>query len=174
MSEALEKEIESLRAHNAELLADLKKAKAAAKDAQSQVEVLTGERDEMAARVQALALDGPVSQMLERVAISPKAFALQWGQEFDFTLDGDKVAIRDKEGNPAMVKEEGGKLRPAEFTEDDIRKLSDQSPNRDVYNHFVIASCASGSGAQGSKFAGAAKQPEKAAQAPDAPVFGFR
>lgn len=173
MSDELVKEIESLRAHNGELLGDLKKAKASAKDAQAQLEALTVERDEALARTKSVMLDKPVADMLARVSLAPELFAHQFAKEYTFVQTDDGIAVHDLEGRPAKVTDDKGKPRPAQFTEADIRKLADASPHREVFAPITVASHASGGGALGSHVAPSVNDKPKDAR-PSVPVFGFR
>lgn len=168
-------EIEALRAHNAELLADLRKAKAKAKELGEQLESLTLERDEARATVQAVKLDSPVSNMAERVSLAPELFLTQWAKEYAFVLDGDAIVIRDKEGKPATLKDEKGKQRDATFTEADIRALCEASPHKAAFDAVVIASRATGGGSSGAgqpTRPAAPTQPQQPAQA--AHGYGLR
>lgn len=176
MADELTKELESLRAHNAELLADLKKAKAKAKELGEQLEAVTAERDQAHAAVQATKLDQPVAELLARVSLAPEAFGTMFRQDgYTFALDGDQVVIRDKYGNVPTLKDDKGKPRPAQFTADDVAALAEASPRRSEYMHVLKAhSQASGGGATGSRGGLPAPQ-QKAAEPKPAPVsFGLR
>lgn len=137
--EALTKEIESLRTHNAELLADVRKHKAKALELAGQVETLTGERDGALAQVKAVTLDAPVRQMAERVALDADLFTTLFARHYTFAHDGEGVVIHDSEGNPATLKDDQGKPRPALFTEADIRALCDQTDAKASFDRLVIA-----------------------------------
>lgn len=169
-----QKEIEALRAHNAELLGDLKRFKAQTKELATQVEALTGERDNANAAVQAVRLDSPVANMLERVSLAPELFAHQFAKEYTFTLTDDGIAIHDLEGNPAQLTDDKGKARPAQFTEDDIRKLTDASPHKAAFAPITIVCRASGGGAPGSRggFHSATAKPGKPSPSPS--PYGLR
>ena len=173
MSDALTQEIERLREHNAELLAEMKKAKALSKDLVTQVETLTGERDHARTEVQRFQLDNPVSQMAERVSILPDHFLTEFGKGFQFARTDDGIQIQDRDGNPAMVKVDD-KPRAATFTEGDVRLLCEQSANVETFHHLLVGSRASGGGALGGR--GVASQPTvKPVQPQAAPVqFGLR
>ena len=98
-------EIDTLRAHNAELLADLKTAKANSKTLAAQVDSLTAKRDQAAAQVQALTIGQPVQAMAERVATLPDVFVAEFerrGWRFEHTDAG--LVIRDAEGNLLLVR----------------------------------------------------------------------
>lgn len=165
-----QKEIEALRAHNTELLADLKKAKAGTKDAQAQVEALTAERDEARAQAKAVTLDAPVMQMAERVSVSPDLFLTAFGRHYQFTHDGEAVAIHDKDGNPATLKNDKGEARPATFTEEDVRALCDVA-DKATFDHLIVGSRATGGGAMGSR--GGNPAPAKPAPTPKPAPMAF-
>lgn len=178
-------EIETLRAHNAELLADLKAAKASGKTLAAQVESLTAERDQAAAQVQALTIGQPVQAMAERIATLPDLFIAEFerrGWHFEHTDAG--LVIRDAEGNPAMLQDsEKDEPREARFTEADVRALcleewkpaSDRHPSRQRFAHLIKADDIRGCGAmqsQGSRFNQLPATP--ATQAEPAPQYGLR
>lgn len=174
MSDVLEQEIERLRAHNAELLADLKTAKREAKDLAGQLEAVTAERDAARADYQGIALDAPVKQMAERLAVLPDHFLAEFGKRYTFARDESGIVVRDLEGNPATIKDDKGKPRPALFTEADIRTLCSESDAVQVFNHLLIGSMASGGGAIGSRWSPPTRDDKKPAEQPPAPAFGFR
>lgn len=150
-----QKEIEALRAKNIELLGKLKKVQGERDTAQTALEAATGERDNALGAVKALKLDQPVAAMLERVSLAPELFAAQWSKEYTFAMTDDGIAIHDLDGNPAIVTDDKGKPRSAQFTEGDINLLCDQSPHKAIFDHVVIGSRASGGGASGSRGSGA-------------------
>ena len=168
-TEALQVEIEALRTKNVELLAELKTAKAAAKEAQDALATLQGERDAAVADVRALRLDGPVARVLDEVAVDPELFRTLWDKHYTFALDdAGAVAIFDKDGNVATVTEGGstttggnrrgkrpettrvlGKERPARFTAEDVRLLCDASPDKPRFDHVLRGFSGYGGGAVG-------------------------
>lgn len=118
---AHEREIESLRNHNAELLTELKAAKASAKSLAEQVEALTAERDAARTEVRNLSVEQPVSAMLERIGAAPDILRLaldKHGLRFDL-VDG-KVTLLDADGERPTVADAKGVQRPVEFTADDL------------------------------------------------------
>lgn len=158
-----QQEIETLREHNSELLADLKKARKKANELTEQVTALEGERDTAKADLQKVTLGKPVNAMLERLALLPEHFQREFNERgYTFDLDGEEVVIRDAEGNPAMLGEKTGDeltMREAKFTEADIKHLvteewlpeADRSPHVANFNKLIIASRASGGGASGAR-----------------------
>lgn len=150
-------EIETLRAHNAELLADLKTAKGNAKKLAEQAETMTAERDAATAQVQALTIGQPVQAMAERIATLPDVFIAEVerrGLRFEHT--GTGLVIRDAEGAPVMLQDDAkGEPREAQFTEADLRALcleewkpaSDRHASRERFAAIIKASPASGGGA---------------------------
>ncbi len=168
-TEALQSEIERLRAKNAELLGELKAAKASATDAQTAAETVTAERDAARAEVRALRLDEPVNGLLRDVAVDADLFAQVFGRHYRFDLDDqNRIAIFDQDGNPATVvdmpptvsggnarsqrpntQQTAGTRRPATFTADDVRKLAEASPDAESFGRLLAGSRASGGGASG-------------------------
>lgn len=110
--------------------------------------------------------------MLERVSLAPELFKAQWGKEFAFAMDGSSVVIRDLDGNPAMLTDATGTAREAQFTEADIKALTDQSPHKAIFDRVVIGTRASGGGASGPG-RGATTQPDKPAPKPAPVHFGL-
>ncbi|WP_323847020.1 hypothetical protein [Microbulbifer magnicolonia] len=172
-----QQEIESLRTHNAELLADLKKVRKKVTELTEQVEALSGERDSASAELQKIQLDGPVAAMLERVSMLPEYFLNEFkARGYQFQLEDGEVVIRDSEGAPAMVGETAGgdvTMREAKFTEADVRDLvledwlpkEKKSPHVARFESLVIGSRASGGGAGGSSSGGSLpRSPTKTAE----------
>lgn len=165
-----QKEIDALREHNAELLADLRKARKKLAELTEQAEALTAERDAAHVEVRRIKLERPVQAMLERVALLPEHFLSEFNARgYRFELEGDDVVIRDSDGNPALLGEakrgpHGSEvqMREAQFTEDDIRALvweewlpeEQRSPRVANFHKLVIGSRATGGGAPGSRRAG--------------------
>lgn len=193
--EALQAEIQALRAKNVQLLAELKAAKAAATDAAAALEAMQGERDAAVADARALRLDGPVAALVADVAVDGELFRTLFDKHYRFALD-DKgaVVILDSEGKPAMVTEPGtvttggnartkrpeevrtpGKTRPAAFTADDVRLLCDATPDADRFNRVIVGSRASDGGAASPGRPGAWAAPATPAAPQPAPQpFGLR
>ena len=170
-TEALQGEIERLRAKNAELLGELKAAKATATESQTALDAACSERDAARAEVRGLRLDAPVAGLLRDVAIDADLFGQVFARHYRFELDDNgRVAILDAEGNPATVVDAGtlhtggnarqersqtaltkGKPRPATFTAEDVRKLAEATPDAEAFSHLLIGSRASGGGASGAR-----------------------
>lgn len=171
-------EIARLRAHSAELLADLKKAKARATELEEALQEAQGARDKAAADLKALRVDQPVAQMLERVAMpnAGELFLAQWAKEYQFADSETGVCIRDKDGEPVLIKDADGKEREAQFTEADIRAVVDKSQNKAAFDHITVASHATGGGAHGFRGGSASVSPHKGKEGNSAPAprFGLR
>lgn len=196
-TEALQAELEALRTKNVELLAELKAAKAGAKDAQAALEAAHGERDAALADVRALRLDAPVARALEEVALDGELFHAMFGRHYSFDLDEHgAIVILDKDGNRAMVTEPEtvttggnkrserqaeqrtpGKERAARFDADDIKLLADACPDADKLKTVTIGTRASGGGALGSRPGGSVPTTggsDKATEAAAPSPFGLR
>lgn len=192
--EALQTEIQALRAKNVQLLAELKAVKAAATDATAALEAMQGERDAAVADVRALRLDAPVAALVADVAVDGELFRTLFDKHYRFDLDDNgAVVILDSEGKPAMVTEPGsittggnhrskrpedvrtpGKTRPAAFTADDVRLLCDATPDKARFDRVLIGSLASDGGNASPGHPGpAAAKPAQATAATSQP-FGLR
>ncbi|QIB66972.1 hypothetical protein [Kineobactrum salinum] len=143
-----QQEIETLREHNADLLADLKKVRKKLAEAVEHSEALSTERDTAQGDLRRLMLEKPVNAMLDRVAVLPKHFRTEFeSRGYRFELDNENVVIRDTEGNPAMIDD-----REATFTEADIKDLvlegwkpeKERSDHVENFAKLVIGSRASG------------------------------
>lgn len=177
--EALATELESLRAHNSELLADLRKAKDSAKDAQAALQAAETARDEAHDRYQRAALRVPVESLTDHETLDGPFFRDLFARHYQFALDdNDAVVIRDLDGNPAMVPAKEGKPeRAAAFTRDDIVALCDASPTKDMFDRVLVGSRASGGGAQGFGMRGSPSMKETSPSKPapkPSPDFGLR
>ncbi|MEW9570854.1 hypothetical protein ABQJ54_03765 [Rhodanobacter sp. Si-c] len=176
-------EIDTLRAHNAELLADLKAAKANAKASAEQVTALTGERDAALAQVRAVTIGQPVQAMAERISNLPDVFIAEIERNgWRFEHDGAGIVLRDADGKPVMLRD-GATEREAKFTEADLRTAclqdwkaaSERTDSASRFAHLILMPYASGGGAghsSGRIDAGAAK-PAAQARAP-VPRGGLR
>lgn len=173
--EALASELESLRAHNAELLADLRKAKDSAKDAQAALQAAETARDEAHDRYQRAALRVPVERLTDSETLDGPFFRDLFARHYTFALDADdRVVIHDLDGNPATVPDKEGKTeRPAAFTRDDIVALCAKTPATAMFDRVLIGSRASGGGASGSKGLHAALPKPDAGNASKAPSSEF-
>ncbi|WP_434026179.1 hypothetical protein [[Pseudomonas] boreopolis] len=164
-TEALQAEIDALRAKNAELLAELKAAKAKATDAQAALEAAQGERDAALADVRALRLDQPVAAVLDDVAVDGELFGQLFARHYQFALGDDgRVIILDAKGEPAMVREPDtvvtggnkggrpeerrtpGKVRPATFTAGDVRLLAEGTPDAERFVRLYAVRANGGGG----------------------------
>lgn len=200
--EALQAEIDALRAKNVELLAELKAAKAAKVEAidaldaaRTSQETAEAARDAAMGEARALRLDGPVAALLADVAVDAEMFHLLWDKHYRFDLDANgAVVILDAEGNPAMLTESAwtrtsgkrgrsdyreehipAKTRPAAFTAADIRALCDASPDSNKFNHVLRGTGSGGSGAPSSSSRTIYTPPkDDGDQPPRSPAFGLR
>lgn len=193
-TEALQSEIERLRAKNAELLGELKAAKASATEAQEAAAATGAELDVTRAEVRSLRLDAPVASLLGDVAIDADLFAQVFGRHYRFDLDDqNRVAIFDQDGNPATVvdtppmvsggnarsqrpntQQAAGTPRPATFTAADVRKLAESSPDAEAFGRLLVGSRASGGGAIGVRGGNATASTAKPDATPAASPYGLR
>ena len=184
-------ELERLRAHNTQLLSELKTTKTKATDLQTQLSAVNGERDAALTEVRSLRLDIPVREMLEGIALPGTASVLAQlitARGYSFDLDGEQITIKDASGNPATVTDPptsktapASKPRAAKFDADDLKLLmmEDGLPQADrhelvkTFSQFIVGSRARGGGSQGG--AGGAPIPsEKPAPAPTPASAGPR
>lgn len=175
-------EIAALRTHNGELLAELKAAKATAKQLSAHVETLTTERDQALTTLRAEALGRPVRAMVERVAVLPEHFEAEFERRgYQFVKTADGIAIHDADGKvPQLQDDERSAPRPCTFTAGDLGALvlerwkpeAERHPSAQAFAHLVIAPHATGGGATSST-AGAPTASPPARPAP-APQFGIR
>lgn len=175
-------EIDSLRNHNAELLAELKAAKAASKQLTTQVESLTSERDQALTTLREETVGRPVRALVSRVATLPDHFEVEFERRgYQFVPTDAGIQIQDAEGNVPQVQDhEGSTPRDCTFTAADISSLvlerwkpeAERHPSAIAFSHMVIAPHVSGSGATPS---GHASPASHQAPAPAAPApFGIR
>lgn len=184
-------EVERLRSHKAELLAELKTAKAKATALQGQLDTATEERDAARAEVRALRLDGPLRALLEEIAVPGTAGLVakmldERGIRFD--LEDAEIVVRDAEGNPATVldpptpKVPAPKPRPARFDSRDLTLLMTQEgvpeaerhPLAQAFPRFLVGTHASGGGSTGGAGKATPTVPDKPETKPSAPkTFGL-
>lgn len=179
-------ELDTLRKHNTELLADLHSVKTDRARLTSELDAMTGERNTAMTEVNRFKLGLPVAAMLEDVAIP--GMLDTWHAEFNragysFALDGDAVVVRDTEGNTPMVKgPKDEEPRPVRFDFNDLDLLvcgpagvpmKDRTPSQQAFMHLTLASKASGAGGGPSYGTGTHTQtPEPKPTAPS-PQFGL-
>ncbi len=179
-------ELERLRAHNTQLLSELKTTKTKASDLQTQLSAVTGERDAALTEVRSLRLDIPVREMLEGIALpgtAPVLAQLIAARGYSFDLDGEQIVIRDADGKPASViepptKQNGpaSKPRAAKFDATDLKLLmmEDGLPQADrhelvpTFSQFIVGSRAAGGSSQGG--AGATVIPSEKPTPPPTPA----
>lgn len=192
--EALQRQIDALRAKNSELLGKLKAAQSARDEAQTALEAAQAAATEAQGQVRALRLDAPVNALLDEIAIDGELFQSLFQRHYRFALDDNgAVVILDTEGKPAMVTEpdrvthapgSGGKrhdkittpgdTRPAAFTANDVRRLAETCPDADKLAHVLVASRADGGGAVGSKGLQPSPAPVPKPDKPQPQPFGLR
>lgn len=172
-------ELERLRTHNAELLAELKTAKAKATALQGQLTTANEERDAARAEVRTVRLDAPVRDLVGRVALPGMGeFLLKMLGErgITFDLDGEQIVIRDASGNAASVTDPrasasapASKPRPAKFDERDLMLLmteeglpeAERHPLAQTFTRFIVGTKASGGGSTGGSGPSASTPPAK-------------
>lgn len=164
-------EIESLRSHNAELLADLKKARTKLKETIEQLEALTTERDAAKSELLDLRLHRPVEALLDRLSPLPEFFKQAFeARGYRFALDDDgKVVVRDAEGQPVKILDKG-EPKEVQFDEKDISYLvletgipeSERSASVANFEKLLRGSQATGGGAPGGTRMAATKREQPA------------
>lgn len=159
-------EVERLRSHNAELLTELKAAKAKATTLQSQLSATTDERDAALAQLRTLRLDDPVRELLNEIAqpgTTDVVARMLQERGIVFDLEGDEIVVRDGDGNPAAVIDPptrnapAPKPRPAKFDASDLKLLmteegkpeAERHPLAQAFPRLMVGSKASGSGSTG-------------------------
>lgn len=151
-------EIESLRNHNAELLNDLKKAKAKVNTLTEELDAMTKDRDAKVNEYKSVTLDGPVNDMLNRISVMPEYFQSEFNARgYEFSFKNGQIVVQDASGNRIKFTDEKGKLREVEFCEADIKRLvleegiakDDRTEHAHKFEHLIKASMASGGDAPG-------------------------
>jgi hypothetical protein len=144
-------ELDRLRDHNAELLADLKKAKA--KLAESETALAEKETAIVKAQadLRAIRIDGPVNDAVAKVSVVlPRIFRAEFERYYRFELGEDgKIAIQTLDGKEAKIKIPGKEreFRKAELTEADLYELCDMTGDDGTFDSILRANQKSGSGA---------------------------
>ena len=122
-------ELQALRDKNVQLLDEVKRAKAAAKEAQAALDALQAERDAAVADVRALRLDGPVDALMDAVSIDAELYRSIFGRHYQFAMDDTgAVVIQDSEGKPATIGK-GDSARPATTSPADVIELAAATPD---------------------------------------------
>lgn len=167
-------EIERMRAHSTELLAELKQARARIKEleqsAANDSEIVAAAKTELLN----IKLNNPVEAILGSVLVGAKYSKQEIAEHYKFELnDAGEIEMRDLEGKPVMITERiGGKdtSRKLRFEEQDVWRFLTSTGK---FDHIVRSSGASGSGAlHSSTNYGPTKEPEKAPAAGTG--FGLR
>ena len=102
----LQAEIDRLKAHSEDLLAERKAEKKRREEAESTLQTLTGERDGLLSRLDSLTLTGPVLRALESVTVAPPIHGRKLledaGIKFVIGKDGIATAL-DGEGEIPLL-----------------------------------------------------------------------
>ena len=172
-------ELARLREHNARLLDELKQAKAQAKTAKADADTLRGQLEATQGQLNTMRLDGPVSDMLARVAL-PGAVdavrALMQARGLTFALDDKGQPVPMENGKPATLPKDGA-AQPVAF---DAAALADWLCPKDAkpddarraFAPLLRGTHASGGGARGGgEHTPTPQQPEAKPQA--RPAFGL-
>lgn len=164
-------ELERLREHNKQLLAELKAARTEAKGLQDAAEAATARANEWQTRYHQVAVLDPLENDLRSAAAGP------WKYLRDVALESKLLTMEpDADGiERAVWQDERGK--PADLTRGlhmFLVDVAERQPGGDL-SHAIRGRGASGSGASpsGSPPAAAHDEP-KPAPAPAAPTFGLR
>lgn len=139
-------ELEALRAHNTQLLTELKEAKRKAGELASQMETVTIDRDEATAAVKRLTIEPVVNAALEAsMALPPHMVRPLLEHQYGYTFDlQDGKVVMFKAGE--LVYDGHGK--PVEITKDGLQAhFGNESQETPDFRHLLRASGASGSGA---------------------------
>lgn len=100
----LQAEIDRLKAHGEDLLAERKAEKKRREDAEAALQTITGERDGLVSRLDDLTLTGPVLRALERVTVAPPVHGRKLledaGIKFAIGKQGSAVAIDGEDEIP--------------------------------------------------------------------------
>lgn len=178
MTEDLQTEVAKLRAKNAQLLDEKKKAVAERDRLAEQVEAVTAERDHAQGEIQRITVDQPRLDLLEENAAPGMAEVLQRELLHHFNIENveGRDMLTHKDGTPVTVahmdKATGSEVQqPVEFSAAGLSALFDADLVPGI-GRLLAGSKASGGGAPGSS-GGQALPPtnqrhEKAAN------FGFR
>lgn len=168
-------EIETLRNHNAELLADLKKSRKKVSELTADIESVTKERDQKEAELVEINLNQPVQHMLERISTMPEYFLAEFNLKgYKFVRENGEIVVRDNDDRPIEFIDMHKKKREVKFTEDDIKRLSleewlpksERSKHVPNFEKLVIYSRASGGGAVASSSSGGSTEPKKTEEKP--------
>ncbi|WP_322529312.1 hypothetical protein R5R73_07420 [Salinicola sp. LHM] len=162
--EALQTEIDALKAKNAELLDELKRAKKSreSEGLKEQVEKLEAEKGELADQIHQLTFEKPVNEFFKSVCPAASALRQTFSEHFDIARGEDgKFYINDKDGNPTLkavkVGQHGEEHHPRELTFDNLHDLIHERGLEDI-RYFMPKP--TGSGATGSTYRSAPRPPD--------------
>lgn len=180
--EQLQTENEALKAKNAELLDELKRARKSREsdDLKQQIERLETEKGELADQLHQLTFEKPINEFFQGICPAASALRQTFSQHFDIACGEDgKFYIHDKDGNPVLktikVGQHGEEQCPRELTFNNLAELVDEQELEDV-RYFMPKP--TGGGARGSTYRSTPRPPandEKPEEKPSAgPHFGMR
>ena len=152
IDQSLTEEIERLRQKNAELLGELKQARAQVKELETQAEQSITQAQTLKDELYKIKLHDPVLNLLDGILVSAKYSSKELGERYQFELnDQGVIEMRELDGAVVEITEkvDGREIkRPIRFDKTEIwRYLSDQGE----FDHIVRGSGASGGGAVGSQ-----------------------
>ena len=179
--EALQTENEALKAKNAELLDELKRAKKSRESdgLKEQVEKLEAEKGELAGQIHKLTFENPVNEFFKEACPAASALRNTFSEHFDIAKGEDgKFYVMEKDGQPTLKKVNAGQhdedYQPRELTFENLHDLIDERELEDI-RYFMPKP--TGSGAPGSTHRSAPRSPandEKPQEkATNRPQFGI-
>lgn len=181
-------ELDRLRAHNAQLLTELKEAKADAKRLSGELEAAQQARDTAQAQVQAVTIGAPLRAMLERISTAPDVLQIMLDKQgYQFALEDGRLVMRDHEGNVPEILEGAtnaskGTRRPVRVTDEDLVHLlceewhpwDQRSEAARSFASVIKAPEVTGGGAKDRGPAGDLPAPKREAPAAAANAYGIR
>lgn len=154
--ETLQTENEALKAKNAELLDELKRAKKSreSEGLREQVEKLEAEKGELSDQIHQLTFEKPINDFFKEVCPASSALRQTFSEHFDIARGEDgKFYINDKDGNPTLrsvkVGQHGEEHHPRELTLGNLQDLAHENELDDIW--FFLPR-ATGGGAPGSRY----------------------
>ncbi|MBI4740859.1 MAG: hypothetical protein HY777_04740 [Betaproteobacteria bacterium] len=162
----LQAELERLRLHANDVLAERKSEKQRREDAENAVATLTAERDSLIARIDDLTLSGPVLRALESVTAAPPAQGRKLLEDA-----GIKFAI-GKSGN--AVARDGDEEIALSDLHRHLSKKCESADGMSAFGWIIRSSGVSGSGAIGGASPGYSHPAQKPASPTLVQNLGFR
>lgn len=138
-------DIQPLKAKNAELLEEKRKAKAEAADLMARLEAVEIERNELADELRRITIDQPRAAMLEELTIDGMADTARREIEHHFQITDDGEIQKD--GEPVVVELEG-KQTALKYDPEGIKALH-QAGLVPALGHMLKGNGSSGGGATG-------------------------